>query len=77
MEYLFKPVKKEMKQFSIWLIVTVVTLTIFGSYFEFVISRECDFGIVVVATLIIPIIAIAYLHYTLKQLTKYLKIKNK
>lgn len=66
-----------MIRFALWLLITLVTLAIVGAYFEYVVSRECDFGIVCVTSFTVPMIVIGYLYYSIKQLTKFLKIKNK
>lgn len=63
-----------MKNVIIFLVCAVVVITLNGLYFEYCVSREMPMFLSTIATIVLLIIDIVALVYTVKLLTKILKL---
>ena len=66
-----------MKKLLKFLLVTLLVLTLEGLYFEFVFSREFDFGIGQILTIFASLLGLWYIFFTSDFVMDLLKLNNK
>lgn len=66
-----------MKNFIVWVLITLILISGIGFYAEYCVSRPMDLGFTTAATVLLIVAVLLYGRFTIQLLTKYLKLKNK